>query len=352
MRFLLPLLFFSLLFASPIEEMVNKAKAYEDSGNIQEALYWYKKAALEKIENEGVSADESIVNEAKPLLEVLKKNPDVSQASIEPIKRAQIFSTYLEPYENKASQETIFQMLSGAFGLRPYKSNYLVPVSFNAKAPSTQQDIEAKFQLSLQKEIGYDLLGFNESYSFGYTQTSWWQVYDDSAPFRETNYQPEFFVVAPYGVRNSPLKAVKFGFLHESNGQSDPFSRSWNRLYTQAYFQVGDFFISPRFWYRLKEPRKKHPMDDDGDDNPDIHHYLGYGDLTLLYPWGSHLFRGTVTNNLSRHSNKGGVEIEWSFPLFDTGLFGFLQYYYGYGESLIDYDKLTHRLGLGFSLSR
>ena len=340
MRFLLPFLSLTLLMANPIEDMIAKAKAYEDVGETQEALYWYKKAALHKVET------------FDPLPESSRETPEFLKQSVEPIKRAQIYTSYLEPYENKASEDTIFQMLSGAFGLRPYKENYLMPFTFDAKSPNSRQDVEAKFQLSLQKEIGYDWLGLDEIYSVGYTQTSWWQVYDDSAPFRETNYQPELFVTIPYKVHKSPLKAIKFGILHESNGQSDPFSRSWNRIYTQAYFQVGDFFISPRAWYRLKEPLKKHPLDDNGDDNPDIHHYLGYGDLTILYPHGHHLFKGTLTNNLSRDKNKGGVELEWSFPILDTGVFGFLQYYYGYGESLIDYDRLTHRIGLGFSLSR
>jgi phospholipase A1 len=340
MRFFLSLfLFFSLLLAEPIEQMIEKAKNFEENGQIEEALFWYKKAALKNLEK---LKDE-------PILEAIEELP---KEGIAPIQRAQIYAAYLDPYEDKESKETIFQMLSGAFGLRPYKSNYIIPVSYDDKSPSNRQDIEAKFQLSLQKELGYNWLGLDESYNFGYTQVSWWQVYDDSSPFRETNYQPELFVTIPYKSNNSALKAIQFGFLHDSNGQSGPFSRSWNRIYAQAYFQLGGFFITPRVWQRLEEPKKNHPLDANGDDNPDIQDYLGYGDLSVYYPWGRNLFKGTFKNNLSRHSNKSGIELEWSFPIFNTGIFGFLQYYYGYGESLIDYAKLTHRIGLGISLSR
>ena len=42
--------------------------------------------------------------------------------------------------------------------------------------------------------------------------------------------------------------------------------------------------------------------------------------------------------------------MDYSWPLFGS-IRGHVQYYYGYGESLIDYDQRTNRLSLGFSLN-
>ena len=69
---------------------------------------------------------------------------------------------------------------------------------------------------------------------FGFTLQSWWQIYSDeiSKPFRETNYQPEFFYFAP--INFHPFggnSAIIIGAEHQSNGRSQLLSRSWNRLY-------------------------------------------------------------------------------------------------------------------------
>ena len=57
-------------------------------------------------------------------------------------------------------------------------------------------------------------------------------------------------------------------------------------------------------------------------------------------------------NNLESGFSRGGLELSWSFPLWNWPyLRGYVQYYTGYGESLIDYDQYVNRLGIGFSLS-
>ena len=141
------------------------------------------------------------------------------------------------------------------------------------KKRSDRKQVEAKFQISVKKNILTNFFKMNETINFGYTQTSWWQLYKDSSPFRETNYQPEIFVTLPYGKRDKTvLKGFKFGFLHESNGQPKGDSRSWNRIYLRSYFQAGNLFISPRVWYKIPEEKES-------DDNPDIDKYMGYGDF-------------------------------------------------------------------------
>ncbi|MFT6266695.1 MAG: phospholipase A1 [Oleiphilaceae bacterium] len=171
-----------------------------------------------------------------------------------------------------------------------------------------------------------------------------------SAPFRETNYQPEIFYLTatnwhPFGGSTG----VTIGMEHQSNGRSQLLSRSWNRVYTSFMFEKDNFALSLRPWYRIKEDEKENPNESDGDDNPDIEKFMGHFELRSAYRWNDHEFSLMGRNNL-RSDNFGAVELGWSFPL--TGhLKGFVQYFNGYGESLIDYNHNTERVGVGILLT-
>ncbi|EAL5466791.1 phospholipase, partial [Campylobacter coli] len=49
--------------------------------------------------------------------------------------------------------------------------------------------------------------------------------------------------------------------------------------------------------------------------------------------------------------NKGAVQVDIGYDIFDNGIYWYLQYFNGYGESLIDYNKRLQRLSTGFLIS-
>ncbi|WP_321531888.1 phospholipase A [uncultured Desulfuromonas sp.] len=240
------------------------------------------------------------------------------------------------------------------FSIIPHKRNYLLPVTYNSHVNSEPFEVddedmdrfEVKFQFSFKVPVWQNVIG-NADLWAAYTNLSFWQAYNQpfSSPFRETNHEPELFLTIEndtkiFGLTNS---LILIGLNHQSNGQGGTLSRSWNRLYLNFILDRDDFVLSFSPWYRFEEDR-------DDDDNPDIDKYLGYGEIKFGYKWDQHVFSVMLRNNLRQHGNKGAVQVDWTFPL-TSQLKGYVQYFNGYGESLIDYNASSNRIGFGVVLS-
>ncbi|MCL7751910.1 phospholipase A [Guyparkeria hydrothermalis] len=245
------------------------------------------------------------------------------------------------------------------FVMRSYKPNYIMPATYTPTDLSRDvydfepQHAETKFQLSFQFDWFEDPFGPNTALYFGYTQLSLWQTYntkllgeeqDASSPFRETNYEPEvgLTIDTDFSLAGLTFKRNRLSLIHTSNGQGGERSRSWNRLAASTSFGRGNFAGRLRAWYRLPEA--------DEDENPDITDYMGYGDLLLAYKWNEQTIAATLRNNLDFANNKGAIQVDYSFPL-SKRVKGYVQYFNGYGESLIDYNRSVSRIGVGIALT-
>ena len=263
-----------------------------------------------------------------------------------------------EPYEDPVARRIKLEEKTelNPFVLTPHKPTYFLPFSYNFD-PNDEpvrsrfkgeniDNTEVKFQVSLKFPIWKGLYKDYGDLYIAYTNLSFWQAYnsDASSPFRETNHEPEIFFSFKndwkiFGISNN---VINLGLVHQSNGQSGSLSRSWNRVYANIVFQKDNFAVSLKPWLRISE-------DDEDDDNPDIEKYLGYGELRVGYKWGEHTFSSMFRNNF-RSDNKGALELGWSFPMVNR-IRGYVQYFYGYGESLIDYNESTNRLSIGIALT-
>ena len=251
----------------------------------------------------------------------------------------------------------------GTWTIRPHNPNYVLPLFYTVdpnlspNSPSreaenfTANDIrntELKFQLSLKTKVAQDLFDTNADLWFGYTQQSHWQVYneDNSRPFESTDYQPEIFLTQPV-TANLPfggrLRMLGVGAVHHSNGQSDPLSRSWNRIYLMGGAEWGKFSIVPRVWTRIGNE------DDSSEDNEDIEDFMGYGDIKFAYDLPKQQsISGTLRYNPS--TNKGAAQIDYVYPL-TKNVNGYVQLFQGYGESIIDYNYENTAIGVGVVLN-
>ncbi len=271
------------------------------------------------------------------------------------------------PVEARPESATAASMIDAAWGFDPDSSRYLIglyrpnfiqfarysdrpndgpfKVLFDTlETPDAErQNTEAEFQLSFKTR-----LWATDDRRFGvwaaYTQQSQWQIYNDylSRPFRETNYEPELFVSYRPDVKLGDFswQLFNFGYNHQSNGRSDPISRSWDRLVAEFGIERDDFALLIRPWYVI---------DEGGDDNPDITDYYGYGDVTGVYQWRGNSF--TLMGRGNPATGKGAARFTWTTPPILGPLRGYLDAFAGYGESMIDYDWYQNAIGVGVALN-
>ena len=241
------------------------------------------------------------------------------------------------------------------FILKPYRTNYLFPVHYSQKpnqtffAPLNPNDkkvkrTEIEFQLSLRFAFAGNILRPDDTVQFAYTQNSFWQAYDESAYFRDTDYQPELFYTLPVNHvwGEWTWRSASIGFLHESNGKGGDNEHSWNRIYLDFLVENGNLAISLRPWLRLKVTSH--------DYNKDITHYRGDGEMQLYYTLGNHQLMLKSRNNLSSLFSRGYEELAWLFPIH-RNLQGFIKLTTGYGESISDYNHYNNTFGIGVAFS-
>ena len=248
------------------------------------------------------------------------------------------------------------------FVLTPHRPNYLLPAVYTLRPDDTPfsadekwQHTEVQFQLSLKVLVAENVIGHNGHLSFAYTNRSFWQAYNRSisAPFRETNHEPELLFTFEndwhvFSARNS---ANQFILNHQSNGRGGELSRSWNRVMFNSIWERDNFVLSFMPWYRIPESKKNSPTEADGDDNPDIEKYMGNFELRGIYQVEHGQTISLMLRNNLRDDNRGAIEAGYSFPIGSTKLKGYLKYFNGYGESLIDYNHRIQSLGVGFLIS-
>lgn len=238
-----------------------------------------------------------------------------------------------------------YSILSSARGVTTHKATFVYPATYSDEFKGNES--EMVFQISGKWRV------FGSSFFLAYSQKSFWQWINSekSSPFRETNYNPEVFY--RWRVPWSMLKywGADFGVEHESNGQTFPLSRSWNRAYVAPFQARGHHLAYLKFWYRLPEGSRSSLTNQGGDDNPDITDYMGYAEWTYSHQLGyDQLLTGMF--RLNPVTGRGATQITWSIPSKQGWVFWAASVFHGYGESLALYDQEVTRFMVGAMLAR
>ena len=243
------------------------------------------------------------------------------------------------------------------FSLMPYKKNYFVYSQLFAGAntrpydaaypasPVYYEDYELQLQVSLMVPIWLDMFDLPLTTYVAYTNRSFWQFFDldDSQAFRETNHEPEIWLAWFYDFYMGDLNAemVWLGFEHQSNGQYIELSRGWNRVYLDFYFNYDAVSLSIRPWIAMGDGAHE-------DEVYDYEKYLGSGEIHGVYTW-KHFDLGATWDYSFSGLQYGSVMLDLDIPMSNY-VSGYVRYFHGYGESLIDFDYRANTLSVGIVL--
>lgn len=236
-----------------------------------------------------------------------------------------------------------------ATAFSPYEPNY---VSAGSNGPTN-----AKFQVSLKFRLFNPdtQTPFLEKLYVAYSQTSIWAIGSSSKPFYDSSYRPSLFFleddVSLWPFRKWSRLGFQAGFEHESNGKDGTASRSIIIGYIRPTFALpfGDRYfvsVSPKIYGYLEK-----------EDNPDIPYYRGYSDV-LVKVGETDGIQLATTLRKGTGQDPYNVQLDLSYPLKtatlgNLGGYLHLQYFNGYGESLIDYNrKVRSQFRIGLMITR
>lgn len=226
------------------------------------------------------------------------------------------------------------------FGL--YKDNYFIFGPAIGPKP-TAENTNVKFQISIAQRITKSVLPFNTYLYLFYTQKVFWNVLQNSLPMTDLNFNPGIGLAKPLFVTDRYIGKVMLVLEHESNGKDGDASRSWNKVSLGANIMIDpNVMVHAKFWI---------PMIDGGN-NRDILKYNGIYQTGVQVMSRDRRFNCSVTlvkrSGFNLNFNtivEGGMRL-WK----NANEYLFFQYYNGYGEGLLEYNRYHSQFRVGIQI--
>lgn len=220
-----------------------------------------------------------------------------------------------------------------------FRDNYFIlGTTIGSKPTRTNSDV--KFQISIAQRLTKSTLPFNTYLFLTYSQKCMWNVFEESLPMRDFNFNPGIGLAKLLIVKDKLIGKAMLMIEHESNGKDGEDSRSWNKISLAANIFIDpQFMVHGKFWIPII----------DGENNKDILDYSGIYQTGIQVTSRDRRFGMAVTLVKRKGWNLNcNLIVELNYRLFKKdNQFLFLQYYNGYGENLLDYNQFHSRLRAG-----
>lgn len=187
---------------------------------------------------------------------------------------------------------------------------------------------------------------------FGYTQVMFWDLGADSKPFRDLTYNPE--LLYRFNLKNPKiLRAIDvIPWSHNSNGKQGADSRSYEKFTIRTH---SEYALKRNILRVSAQVSYLYGLDTS---NRDIQDYIGpvtfaVSFIQLYKNWidkGDFTVQASPGGKFANKWARGGYQFSYSFRLGGINLVPafYLQYYTGYAETLLNYNKQINEFRGGF----
>lgn len=246
-----------------------------------------------------------------------------------------------KPRHFEVSEDELLRMTDRRPAFAVYRDTYFITgVPLNREI--TNESADATFQISIRQRLTKSVLPFKTFAYLTYTQKSFWDIYAESSPFRDTNYNPGLGL-GKYLIYNNKLVGAIFAQIkHESNGRGGDESRSWNYLsVSMKYYLNPRFNLSGEIWAPYV----------DGGNNKDLLDYKGLGYFSINYISNKHKWWLSADINPKKGLGNFNTTLTAAFRMSSkSNQYLFARFYQGYAESLLDYNKYTANIRIGICI--
>lgn len=224
-----------------------------------------------------------------------------------------------------------------------FNLSYYEPMYILLGNPTTRVNFSFKYQ------------GFrNFPFYLGYVQNIFWLLKEESKPFRDANFNPRIFYRLSFHTEDQEDYVDLIPYEHKSNGKSEPESRSFDASGAKVNwrFEYENWSLKPHFkalWrYNLDRTNK------------DFEEYVGPFEAGFVisqfsFDWldkAELSYRTYTGGEWGQHLERMSHEIGLAFRFFGSDLTPafYFQYFNGFSESLLHYNKREENFRIGFML--
>ncbi len=242
------------------------------------------------------------------------------------------------------SEEDVRRRLDSTHSFGILKDNYFI-TGIPLSKQINQDNADVKYQISIRQRLSSSYLPFNTFIFITYTQKAFWDIYKESSPFHDVNFNPGIGL-GRYLISdgNNYLGSVFLQLEHESNGRDSLNSRSWNFLSVS-----GKYYYNDRLMFRAKVWLA--PVLLMENNNKDLLAYKGYGNFSVDYRTNNERWwlnaKFTPTHNFITMNTTLSAAYRLS-KTFNQHLF--FEFYNGRGDSLLEYKDYDLKLRIGVSI--